>query len=1034
VEGDLASGIAHLRRAIEHAAHLLPAQGPIRVFIHHNTLHAFEDLPFHEAVCRGAEVFGCHPYLPEEQYRQHLTRGRIRTADLEAVLRETLGDRADEPLFRLGTRRSLRLAMLQYPVRTAPAAELRWFVAETDALTRFRAEAAPALRESMRNETRHWIMRDWRDGREHAARGDRTGREPGFRAWVRELLEKSGEASIEQWSDELWDGLTLQALWQVCHDGLADVPHPAPPPCPPVRHRDLLLQVTNEDSDLLVHGVLIRFCAAFLDQGFSHWPLPARDRGFFRAFCDLYRQAAGPPDRWLRGLKHELSRLAEAHTGPAESILESLRILGVDESQWDSFLTATLLAQRGWAGMIWQLETRGDRVAHPAPGGSLLEYVAVRLILERVALTHLARATLGYRGPLDRLPHVLRGSWQSPDEDRVERRAFVLFQLAQVLGWLPADLHRLSGREWSLLVEEVEAFSELERRRVFQLAYERRYRTQVLDALSVGARRPPAETRQARFQVLTCLDEREESFRRHVEELGPDVETYGAAGFFNIAMYYRGAADAHFVPLCPVVIRPQHWVTEDVVFTLDDAHRRRAKARRGLGTASHQLHVGSRTFASGAVLAAGIGALASVPLVMRVLLPRWTARLRHAAGRLLRPPPMTQLQLERAQPTPGPAEGQQGFSVEEMAMIVERLLRDVGLISNFACLVMVVGHGSTSLNNPHESAHDCGACGGGGGGPNARALAQMANDPRVRARLQEQGLVLPPETLFVGVLHNTCDDSLTFYDLDRLPRTHQNEFEQVRDWMEEACDRNAHERSRRFELAPLDISFPAARRHVEGRSQDLAETRPEYGHASNAVCVVGRRGRTRGLFMDRRTFLVSYDPTLDDGEDAILTRILQAAVPVCAGINLEYYFSYVDPVGWGCGTKLPHNLASLLGVMDGAGSDLRTGLPWQMVEIHEPVRLLFVIEATPETLLRLLDRNPPIGKLVRNGWVQLTALSPSSSEIHVFRDGRFEPYRPETSELPTVASSVDWYRGWRDHLGFAMVKTGPGEASGESQR
>src|ERR1700732_2358513 len=88
----------HLLEVIEHAAHLLPAQGPITVFIHHNTLHAFEDMPFHEAVAKGARVFGCHPYLTEDRYREALGRGRIRFEELQAVLREDLGERADAKL------------------------------------------------------------------------------------------------------------------------------------------------------------------------------------------------------------------------------------------------------------------------------------------------------------------------------------------------------------------------------------------------------------------------------------------------------------------------------------------------------------------------------------------------------------------------------------------------------------------------------------------------------------------------------------------------------------------------------------------------------------------------------------------------------------------------------------------------------------------------------------------------------------------------------------------------------------------------
>jgi uncharacterized protein len=241
--------------------------------------------------------------------------------------------------------------------------------------------------------------------------------------------------------------------------------------------------------------------------------------------------------------------------------------------------------------------------------------------------------------------------------------------------------------------------------------------------------------------------------------------------------------------------------------------------------------------------------------------------------------------------------------------------------------------------------------------------------------------------------------------------------------IDSSCNRNAHERCRRFLSAPLTLSFAAAREHVEERAEDLAQTRPELGHATNAITIVGRREWSRGLFLDRRAFLTSYDPTEDDGECTILTRILLAVFPVCAGINLEYYFSNVDNGGFGAGTKLPHNLASLLGVMDGAASDLRTGLPWQMVEIHEPVRSLFLIETTPESMIRIMDRNEGIGRLCRNGWILLALIDPISRSLSVFQDGTFQAYQTRSSVLPRAASSVDWYRGWRDHLDFAEIES-----------
>jgi uncharacterized protein len=86
------------------------------------------------------------------------------------------------------------------------------------------------------------------------------------------------------------------------------------------------------------------------------------------------------------------------------------------------------------------------------------------------------------------------------------------------------------------------------------------------------------------------------------------------------------------------------------------------------------------------------------------------------------------------------------------------------------------------------------------------------------------------------------------------------------------------------------------------------------------------------------------------------------------------------------------------------------------------MRLLFVIETTPEAMISIMDRNEVIGRILRNSWAQLAVLDPHSSQIQLFQKGRFELYRPEITELPTVESSCDWYRGWRDHLGFAVIE------------
>ncbi|MEX0586822.1 MAG: putative inorganic carbon transporter subunit DabA, partial [Pirellulales bacterium] len=298
-----------------------------------------------------------------------------------------------------------------------------------------------------------------------------------------------------------------------------------------------------------------------------------------------------------------------------------------------------------------------------------------------------------------------------------------------------------------------------------------------------------------------------------------------------------------------------------------------------------------------------------------------------------------------------------------------------------------------------------------------------------RSLLFERGLVIPDGIAFLGAYHNTCDDSVTFADIDRLPAAHRTVFDRARQTIDEARRRNAHERCRRFDSAPLSLSVDAALRHVENRAADLSQTRPELGHATNALCLVGRREWSRGLFFDRRAFLTSYDPQQDDDRSSILAGILRPVIPVCAGISLEYLFSRVDSQGYGCGTKLPHNITSMLGVMDGAASDLRTGLPWQMVEIHEPVRILFVIETSPDAMQRLISTEEAFRLLVEHQWVQMAVIDPNSAELHVYRQGGFEPYVPESSELPTASSSLDWYCGQRDHLGFSAISADRPHAS-----
>ena len=158
---------------------------------------------------------------------------------------------------------------------------------------------------------------------------------------------------------------------------------------------------------------------------------------------------------------------------------------------------------------------------------------------------------------------------------------------------------------------------------------------------------------------------------------------------------------------------------------------------------------------------------------------------------------------------------------------------------------------------------------------------------------------------------------------------------------------------------------------------------------------------TKGLFLDRRAFLNSYDYSTDP-DGAILTNVMKPIGLVCGGINLEYYFSRVDNIKMGAGTKLPHNVMGLFGVANSSDGDLRPGLPWQMIEVHDPVRLLVIVEHKPEVVLKAIQSSDEVFEWYKNEWVHIAAFHPTEKCFYYFKNGVFEKYMPLTNALNTI--------------------------------
>ena len=339
--------------------------------------------------------------------------------------------------------------------------------------------------------------------------------------------------------------------------------------------------------------------------------------------------------------------------------------------------------------------------------------------------------------------------------------------------------------------------------------------------------------------------------------------------------------------------------------------------------------------------------------------------------------------------------GRIGFTLDEQVNFVSQALRSIGLNRDFSRFVLLAGHGSTSENNPYESALDCGACGGNHGIINARVLSQIANKPAVRERLRAQGIDIADDTWFIPAFHNTTTDELSLHDLDLLPPGHLVYLERLNNGLRAASRLCAAERVCTLEDSG-HIEPPAkAYRHAQRNAMDWSQVRPEWGLSRNAAFLIGRRNLTERMDLDGRVFLHSYDYRCDP-KGRLLENIMTGPLVVGQWINMEHYFSTVDNAHFGSGSKVYHNVAGRFGVMTGNLSDLRTGLPSQTVlkngmPYHEPMRLLTVIEAPLALARQAIEGVSKVRNLVYNGWVRMAICDPESRKFHVFQNGTWLP-------------------------------------------
>jgi len=619
------------------------------------------------------------------------------------------------------------------------------------------------------------------------------------------------------------------------------------------------------------------------------------------------------------------------HTLPEhaeETIVLCLNKLGVAFEHQESFIKESFTSLPGWAGYVkWRSVWRNSSATDDYCPVTLVDFIAVRLILT---------ATL----------------------------------------WPEARWEKKSIKNETGLIESMVA-------RIKES--EQTYQHELMKKLMPQVKTIQRPQTRADAQLVFCIDVRSEPFRRSLEPLGA-YETLGFAGFFGIPARIHDSNSGTSKDSCPVLLKPRYDIEEQPIASALPCVKKSAQGKERFKMLRNVYQDLKYNFSTPFALVETLGAWCGLTMLAKTIAPRLSDKTRTAFSRQFMPTLATQpvVQMDSSSSV-------YGISPAEQALYGEAVLKMMGLTQNFAKLVVLCGHRSTTKNNPYASALDCGACGGNHGGSNAKILAEILNNQSVRQTLAERGITIPDDTLFYAAEHDTTTDEMTLYETDLRRQSHQELLQNLTRDLSRARSINSQARCQTFGLKKSSQSIQT----TTTRSCDWAEVRPEWGLARNAAFIIGPRQLTRHINLDGRSFLHSYDWTQDE-EGSSLETILTAPMVVAEWINTQYLFSTLDNVSYGSGSKITHNVTGQLGIMQGNGSDLMHGLPLQSVNssdedaYHAPQRLLTVVYAPRAIVDAIIARQDILKTLFFNGWVTLVVIEPTEEVAYQLdREGRW---------------------------------------------
>ena len=647
--------------------------------------------------------------------------------------------------------------------------------------------------------------------------------------------------------------------------------------------------IKEQADNLKLNRLMLKWLSIFLDEGLAEWPMPNREKGFYKA--------------WLGLAKYDKDYQLDKDTPQSASIALDQLLQNCSEKEIHHSIQFHLTSLPGWVGYIKQRQSSDSGWKEEAPI-TILEYLAVRLtIAEKLNLK------------IEVVP-----TFKTTNEKQQELA--YLFLKAWEISWQKELAEQLTHNQ------------------------------------------SPENSTIPDAQMVFCIDTRSELIRRKIEESG-NYETFGYAGFFGIAMDYKSTEDGLTRKSCPPILDAAYKVSYRIKPEQETQAKAYKKQLKKIKFKNYFFKRLKNMLPSAFGYVEGTGILYGLSLLGRTLLPTKYHQLMNRG----------KIAAEKSyEPKLGKKKHQHDISLEEKVSLVKATFDLTGW-KTFAPVIIFTGHGSHTSNNPFASSLDCGACAGNPGRHNARTLASIANEKEVRLALKNNfGIDIPENTIFLGAEHNTVTDEIEIFDTE-FAQHHKEALQKIKEKLKQAQLEATRER-----LGTEKESLKIAHK----KSNNWSETRPEWGLAKNASFIIGPRELTKGLNLNGRCFLQSYDWKTDKDGSA-LSGIMQGPMVVTQWINNHYYFSTVDNEKFGAGSKITHNITGKFGVMQGNGSDLTKGLPLQSLKMsdsemyHQPLRLSVVIETPIDRVEKILEEQPHLKSLLDNEWIYLLVINPEEN-------------------------------------------------------